>query len=62
MSEIGQEGDTRKFRSLRKKDYYEAKARVDAPVEKKQYCKVCGRPLGDTRKNWGGHCFQCSNE
>jgi hypothetical protein len=59
---IGQEGDDRKYRRLRKSDYYEAKAAVEAEVHKQEYCKVCGRPLEPERKNWGGYCFECFNE
>jgi len=60
---IGQEGDTRKYRRLRKTDYYEAKAAVDADkVTKFPPCKVCGRPLGGTRKNFNGFCLECYTE
>lgn len=59
---IGQEGDDRKFRRLKKTDYYEAKAAAEADVAKVQHCKTCGREIGETRKNWNGYCLQCSQE
>jgi len=59
---IGQEGDTRKYRRLRKSDYYEAKAAADAEVHKWVYCRICGRRLGAERRNWNGLCIDCHNE
>jgi len=59
---IGQEGDDRKYRKLRKTDHYMAKAAVDATVTKWQYCKVCNRQLGKVRKNWNGFCLECYTE
>lgn len=59
---IGQENDNRKYRRLRKSDPYAAKAAVEAPQAKMQYCPNCGREISIHRKNWGGYCFQCKNE
>ena len=59
---VGQEGDDRKYRRLRKQDFYNAKAAVEAEVVGDVPCKVCGRMLGVARKNWGGYCFECFNE
>lgn len=62
MTRIGQEGDTRKYRRLRKSDYYEAKAAVEAEVVGYAHCITCGRELGRVRKNWNGYCLECSTE
>jgi hypothetical protein len=62
LSSIGQEGDDRKYRKLRKSDYYESKAAFEADVAKVQYCKTCGREIGESRMNRGGYCFLCQNE
>lgn len=48
MSHIGQEGDTRKYRRLKKTDYYEAKSAIEA--EKRQskdwpVCRTCGQKI-----------------
>ena len=59
---VGQEGDDRKYRRLKKSDYYEAKAAAEAQVAEVQHCLVCGREIGETRKNWNGYCFECFNE
>lgn len=59
---VGQEGDDRKYRPLRKDDYYAAKAAVEQSEEGVVYCKNCGREISVSRKNWGGYCFQCKNE
>jgi len=59
---VGQEGDDRKYKRLRKSDYYEAKAAAEQPVVGDVPCKNCGRPLGTVRKNWSGYCFECFNE
>jgi len=58
---IGQEGDKRKFRRLKKSDYYEAKAAAEAEeVTRWVKCKCCGDDI--TGKDFGGYCFRCSNE
>ena len=62
MTKIGQEGDTRKYRKLKKSDYYEAKAAAEATVVQYAHCRTCKRELGRIRKNWNGFCFECSNE
>lgn len=46
MSRIGQEGDTRPYRRLRRSDYYEAKSAVEAEKrEEWPRCSVCGQEI-----------------
>ena len=55
---IGQEGDTRQFKRLRKSDYYAAKAAFDAKqVTKWAKCQTCGQELRTL--NWDGYCMRC---
>lgn len=59
---IGQEGDTRKFRRLKKTDYYEAKAAVDAgEVTRWPTCECCGSSIIGQVYD-GKYCFRCKNE
>ena len=55
---IGEEGDTRKYRRLRKSDYYVAKSGVEAEqVTKYPKCANCGRVITGT--NFNGYCLYC---
>ena len=63
---VGQDGDTRRFRPLRKRDYYEAKAAADADVVTRwPKCHTCGQDI--TGAVYGRppdevYCFRCWNE
>ena len=60
---VGLDGDTRKFKPLRKSDHYEAKAAVTAAKhDPKQFvrCKTCGDPI--TGQNFSGYDHRCHNE
>jgi ribosomal protein L34E len=60
---IGQEGDTRKYRKLKKDDYYDTKTAVEADKRRKPYiqnCKTCGQPI--TGLNTNGYCLRCALE
>lgn len=55
---IGQEGDTRQYKRLKRADYYEAKAAADAKtVTKWAKCHTCGQEITGT--NYNGYCMRC---
>lgn len=58
--DVGQEGDTRKFRRLRSSDYYNAKAAVQGMrFDPKRFvrCRICGESI--TGQNYDGYCTRC---
>ena len=61
--QIGQPNDDRKYRRLRKSDYYSVKKAADQKVKGSfDKCGICGRSLEGVRKNWGGFCIECRND
>ena len=57
----GQEGDSRKFRRLKRTDYYEAKVAAEQKeVTRWVKCATCGQDI--TGQNYNGYCFRCYNE
>jgi hypothetical protein len=60
---IGEEGDTRKFRRLRHTDYYDAKSAVEADKRRKPVikpCVLCGELVTGLSTN--GYCLRCTLE
>ena len=60
---IGEEGDTRKYKRLRRSDYYVVKPAVEAARrEPKRFpkCKTCGLPI--TGQNYNGYDLRCKDE
>jgi len=62
---IGQEGDTRQYRRLRKSDYYESKAAVEGLKLDPKYiprCSACKQEI--TGHVWGSEkeplCMRCA--
>ena len=57
----GQPGDTRKFRALKKTDYYASKAAAEQKtVTSWPKCLTCGQDI--TGQNFNGYCLHCHNE
>ncbi len=55
---IGQEGDTRQYRRLKRTDYYASKSAFDQKqIKKYPKCKGCGQDI--TGHNWSGYCLRC---
>jgi hypothetical protein len=60
---VGQEGDTRQYRRLKRSDYYVAKAAVEASKrDPKRFpkCKNCKEEI--TGLNFNGYCLRCHDE
>lgn len=58
---IGQEGDTRQYKRLRRTDYYDAKAANDGlKLDPKHFprCKICGQDIVGQVYNLG-YCMRC---
>ena len=55
---VGQEGDTRQFKRLKRTDYYEAKAAAEQKqVKRFPRCKTCKQEI--TGQNFNGYCMRC---